>query len=193
MSVNPKDAALAALFAALTAVGAQIRIPFPLVPLTLQTPFVLAAGLLLGPRGGTLSMTLYLLMGLFGLPVFAGAGGPQVVLMPTFGFLLGFIACAGVAGWIAQGGEGGLPSWGRTLAACLGGTGALYLLGLLGLYGNLNLVAGKAVSWGQVIQMGMVPFLLGDGLKILGTSLLVSFSVRRMHRPPKAPMPRSAT
>ena len=193
MSVNPKEAALAALFAALTAVGAQIRIPFPLVPLTLQTPFVLAAGLLLGPRGGTLSMTLYLLMGLFGLPVFAGAGGPQVVLMPTFGFLLGFIACAGVAGWIAQRGEGGLPSLGRTLAACLGGTGALYLLGLLGLYGNLNLVAGKAVSWGQVIQMGMVPFLLGDGLKILGTSLLVSFSVRRMHRSPKASMPRSAT
>ena len=193
MSVNPKEAALAALFAALTAVGAQIRIPFPLVPLTLQTPFVLAAGLLLGPRGGTLSMTLYLLMGLFGLPVFAGAGGPQVILMPTFGFLLGFIACAGVAGWIAQRGEGGLPSLGRTLAACLGGTGALYLLGLLGLYGNLNLVAGKAVSWGQVIQMGMVPFLLGDGLKILGTSLLVSFSVRRMHRSPKASMPRSAT
>ena len=193
MSVNPKEAALAALFAALTAVGAQIRIPFPLVPLTLQTPFVLAAGLLLGPRGGTLSMTLYLLMGLFGLPVFAGAGGPQVILMPTFGFLLGFIACAGVAGWIAQGGEGGFPSLGRTLAACLGGTGALYLLGLLGLYGNLNLVAGKAVSWGQVIQMGMVPFLLGDGLKILGTSLLVSFSVRRMHRSPKASMPRSAT
>ena len=138
-------------------------------------------------------MTLYLLMGLFGLPVFAGAGGPQVVLMPTFGFLLGFIACAGVAGWIAQRGEGGLPSLGRTLAACLGGTGALYLLGLLGLYGNLNLVAGTAVSWGQVIQMGMVPFLLGDGLKILGTSLLVSFSVRRMHRSPKASMPRSAT
>ena len=97
MFLRPRVAVLAALFAALTAVGAQIRIPFPLVPLTLQTPFVLAAGLVLGPRGGMWAMGLYLLMGLFGLPVFAGAGGPQVVLLPTFGFLLGFVGAAGAA------------------------------------------------------------------------------------------------
>ncbi|EFQ24769.1 BioY protein [Aminomonas paucivorans DSM 12260] len=183
MFLRPRVAVLAALFAALTAVGAQIRIPFPLVPLTLQTPFVLAAGLVLGPRGGMWAMGLYLLMGLFGLPVFAGAGGPQVVLLPTFGFLLGFVGAAGAAGWVARWDAPDLSPGHRFrlhLLACLCGTGVLYALGLTGLWANLHWVAGKDVSWTAVLEMGLFPFLLGDGVKILGTSVLVSLSLQRV-------------
>ena len=62
---------LSALFAVLTAVGAFIRIPFPLVPITLQTFFVFLSGALLGSRAGALAQVLYLGMGLIGLPIFS--------------------------------------------------------------------------------------------------------------------------
>ena len=69
---------LSALFAVLTALGAFIRIPFPLVPITLQTFFVFLSGTLLGSRAGALAQVLYVGMGLIGLPVFTGGGGSPV-------------------------------------------------------------------------------------------------------------------
>ncbi|HCD71273.1 MAG TPA: BioY family transporter, partial [Thermovirga lienii] len=88
MRFTPKTMVLAAMFAVLTTVGAYIRVPMPVVPFTLQTAFVLLAGVLLGSRIGALSQVLYIIIGLLGLPVFAGgAGGLQTVFRPTFGFL----------------------------------------------------------------------------------------------------------
>ena len=95
-------AVLVALFGVLTAVGAFIRVPLPTgVPFTLQVPAVLLAGLLLGPRLGAASQAAYLAVGLLGLPVFAGGGGPGYVLSPTFGFLVGFVAAAPAVGLVA--------------------------------------------------------------------------------------------
>ena len=73
---------LIALFAALSVVGAFVKIPTPLVPFTLQTLFCVYAGFLLGARRGFASQLLYLLIGLIGIPVFALGGGPSYVLQP---------------------------------------------------------------------------------------------------------------
>ena len=93
---------LSAMFTALIAVGAFIRIPVPMWPFTLQTLFTAMAGLLLGPRWGTLACVAYMLLGLAGLPIFTGGGGPQYVFQPTFGCIVGFAVGAWAAGMIVQ-------------------------------------------------------------------------------------------
>ena len=82
---------LTALFVALTAVGAFLKIPAGAVPFTLQILFTFLAGILLGPGWGALSQLIYVLLGLAGVPLFTGGGGLGYVLQPTFGFLLGLI------------------------------------------------------------------------------------------------------
>ncbi len=183
--LTPRQMCLAALFAVLTGIGAQIRIPFPLVPLTLQVPFVLLSGLLGGPRIGIAAMSFYLLLGLLGIPVLAGAGGPQVVLAPTFGFLIGFIAAAGTCGLLVRRFPAS-SSLGRTAlrsAAALAGVAVLYLVGLAGLYGNLNWIAGKPVTWLQTLEFGLVPFLPGDILKAFAAAFLSALAAPRLGFP----------
>ena len=97
-----KDLILCALFAALTAVGAFIKIPVPVVPFTLQLLFTMLAGLLLGGRRGAAAVTAYILMGLLGFPVFAEGGGLGYILKPSFGYLIGFAAAAYLTGCIAN-------------------------------------------------------------------------------------------
>lgn len=92
------DIAECALFVALMIAGAFIKIPFPFMPLTFQTVFAVLAGLMLGWKKGMISMTAYAFLGLIGLPVFSSGGGIFYVTMPSFGYILGFIASAGVAG-----------------------------------------------------------------------------------------------
>jgi biotin transport system substrate-specific component len=167
-----KTMTLTALFAVLTAVGAFIRIPFPLVPITLQTFFVFLSGTLLGSRSGALAQLLYVGMGLIGLPLFTGGGGPQYVLHPTFGYLLGFIAGAWIIGFISESFE--KPSFKVYLAACLAGTVVIYAVGVSVLYLNLNYVAGKVTSLRQVFEFGVIPFVLGDIIKMSGTAALAS-------------------
>jgi biotin transport system substrate-specific component len=171
---------LAALFAVLTAVGAFIRIPFPLVPLTLQTFFVFLSGTILGSRAGALSQILYVGMGLIGLPVFTGGGGPQYILHPTFGYLLGFIAGAWTIGFISE--RSRKNSFTVFMIACLSGTAVIYSLGAAGLYINLNYVAGKVTTLRQVLEFGVIPFVAGDILKMLGTAVLASRVKDRLTR-----------
>lgn len=96
-----RDVSYIALFAALTAIGAFIRVPIPVCPFTLQLLFTTLAGLVLGPAKGAAAVTLYVVLGLAGLPVFTAGGGPSYVFQPTFGYLLGFIAGAWIAGLLA--------------------------------------------------------------------------------------------
>ena len=103
-----KDIAECAIFVALMAVCTLfIQIPFYPVPLTFQTVISILAGLLLGRKKGAVSMACYCLMGLIGVPVFSGfSGGIYTVLKPTFGYILGFIVSAYVAGLISGKGSG---------------------------------------------------------------------------------------
>ncbi|MDE7330226.1 MAG: biotin transporter BioY [Clostridia bacterium] len=109
------DIAECAIFAALMVAGAYVTIPFPLVPLTFQTVISVLAGLLLGAKKGAVSMAVYCVIGLIGVPVFAAGGGIFYVMKPSFGYILGFILSAAVAGLIAGG--SGLPFWRYVVAA----------------------------------------------------------------------------
>ena len=98
MKLKTKELTTCALFAALIAVGAFIKIDIPLpmytMHFTLQWFFVLMAGFLLGAKLASLSVIVYLCIGLVGVPVFAAGGGPTYILRPGFGFLLGFVLAA---------------------------------------------------------------------------------------------------
>ena len=102
---NIRMLTVSALFTALIAVGAFIRIPVPMWPFTLQTLFTTLAGLLLGPRYGTLSCVAYMVLGLAGLPVFTGGGGPQYIFQPTFGCIVDFAVGAWVGGTVGRRGR----------------------------------------------------------------------------------------
>lgn len=96
-----KNLVLIALFAALVAIGAFIKIPMPLVPITLQFAFCLLAGEVLGVKGGA-AVLIYVIMGLIGLPVFTEGGGFMYVLKPSFGYLLGMVTGTYLCGFISE-------------------------------------------------------------------------------------------
>lgn len=101
-SMNIKKMILAAIFTALTAIGAFIKIPLPMVPIVMQTFFVLLAGIILGSKWGMISQLAYVTIGLIGFPIFTQGGGLGYVMQPTFGFLLSFIPAAFIVGWIVE-------------------------------------------------------------------------------------------
>ena len=123
--MKTKDMILVALFAALTAVGAFIRIPLGISTITLQFLFTALAGVLLGAKLGALSQAVDVLLGLVGVPIFASGGGLQYVFNPTFGFLVGLIPTAYLIGKLAE--KDRSPK--RVALACLAGLGVLYLIG----------------------------------------------------------------
>ncbi len=98
-ALSAADIAKCALFTSLMIVGAFVKIPFPFVPLTFQTAFAVLAGLLLGPKKGAISVGCYMLLGLIGIPVFTSGGGIGYVMLPSFGYIIGFVAAAAVAGF----------------------------------------------------------------------------------------------
>ena len=148
----------AALMAALTAAGAYIAIPIGPVPIVLQNLFVMLAGLLLGGRWGLISVGVYLLAGAVGLPVFAGGtGGIGKFVGPTGGYLLGFAAAAYLVGIISERGHGRLAV---DILAMVAGTLAVYAFGV----SWLKVVTGMSLS--KAASVGMLPFLIGDALKI---------------------------
>lgn len=91
-----------AMFTTLTAVGAFIKIPVPVVPFTLQFLFTMMAGLLMGGRAGAVSVGVYMALGLAGLPIFAGGGGIWYLLKPSFGYIIGFCIASYVTGKMAE-------------------------------------------------------------------------------------------
>lgn len=123
-----KQMALCALFVALIAAGAFLKVPIPLVPFTLQFLFTTLAGLLLGGQLGGLAVCAYIVLGLAGLPIFAQGGGLGYVLQPSFGYIIGFAAGAFVTGTIANRTE--QPGFPRLLAANFVGLGIVYLFGM---------------------------------------------------------------
>ena len=154
--------AFTALFAALTAVGAFIRIPTPWLAFTLQLLFVFMAGLLLGPLYGALSQVIYVLLGLVGLPIFTFGGGFSSIFQPSFGFLLGFSPAAAVTGAIARNSRSIL----RAFLACLAGLLAAYLVGIPYMWLILNYYIKASYSFGALLMAYMLPYLPFDALKI---------------------------
>lgn len=166
-NLSAREMILVSMFAALAAVGALVLrwlgsaiVPFSIVPFV-----VVLAGCILGPRLGALSMFLYMLLGLVGVPVFEKPpfGTPAYVLQPTFGFIMGFVAAAYVTGRIAYGNN--FPGLGRYLAGTLAGTAVMYIAGLPYLYMILNFYMGEAFPFMDVLKIGFIPFVGWDILK----------------------------
>lgn len=128
---------IVAIFAALTAIGAFIKIPLPIVPFTLQPIIVYLAGSILGSKRALQSQLVYIFVGLAGLPVFTQGGGLTYVLQPTFGYLVGFAIGAFVIGYIIERG-GNEPSRIRFVMANLIGTLVIYAIGAPYVYFALN-------------------------------------------------------
>ena len=150
---------LISLFAALTAVGAFISIPIYPVPLILQTLFTLLAAMTLGSVMGASSQIIYVLLGVVGLPVFAG-------FKAGIGILFGFIICTFIVGKIMElKNEKNIFYY---FLAGIIGTIILYIIGIT----QLSLVTGIGIK--KAITVGMLPFLPGDILKIIAASFIAS-------------------
>ena len=165
-----------ALFAALTAIGAFIKIPLPYVPFTLQVLFVFFAGSLLGSKRGMQSQLVYVGIGLAGLPVFTQGGGIGYFLQPTFGYLLGYIAGAFVVGWMIERIDN--PKTYHFIFANLAGLLVVYLIGVPYLYMALNVWMGIPSSWAHVWMIGFVYSILGD----IVISVIAGVLVKRLYK-----------
>ncbi|MDM8143880.1 biotin transporter BioY [Megamonas hypermegale] len=130
--LNVKNMILCALFVALIAIGAFIKIPVPVCPFTLQLLFTTLAGLLLGARLGFTAVIVYVAVGLIGIPVFTQGGGPSYVLQPTFGYLIGFAVGSYIVGILTEKIAG--PSLVRLLTANFINLLIVYLFGMIYVY-----------------------------------------------------------
>ena len=144
--------------AAFVGLAAQVAIPLPFtpVPLTLQTFAVLLAGAALGSLRGVMAMSLYAVAGVAGVPWFAE--GSSGFAMASFGYILGFIAAAGIVGRVAEHGAT-LTVW-RTAGLMVLGNLVIYAVGVTWLKYAID------ATWATALQLGVAPFLIGDVVKI---------------------------
>ncbi len=124
-----KEIVLCGMFTMLIIVGAFIKIPTPLIPLTFQFLFTMLAGILLGSRLGALSVIVYIALGLIGIPVFASGGGIGYLFKPSFGYLIGFVLGTYAGGKICE--SSPLPSFKRILAGNFVNMSIVYTFGVL--------------------------------------------------------------
>ncbi len=144
-----------AVFAGLIAAGGWVSIPFFPVPFTLQTLFILLSGAMMR-KYAVYPVGLYLGAGALGMPVFhGGMAGIGVLMGPTGGYLIGFLPAAVVAG-AGYRGTGEV----RRVAGLFAATGVIYLFGVAWLS-----ISGP-IPLGQAILIGVLPFLIGDALKL---------------------------
>ncbi len=154
-TMKTKDIVFCAVFAALTAIGAFLKVvipPFPVV-FSMQTFFVALAGLILGAKKSAVSVGVYVLLGLLGIPVFTSGGGISYVLQPTFGYILGFIIGAYACGKIAEKKQSFL----NYVIAGLTSLVIVYFTGTVYFYLIKNLYMGANVSlWFVVLNCSLV-------------------------------------
>ena len=159
------DGILITVSIAMMAVLAQISIPLWPVPVTLSTLAVMLIAASLGTARGTVSIVGYLSAGALGLPVFAGAVSLSAV-RPTFGYLVGFVLAAVVIGYFVS--KGADNSFFKMAAVFTLASAIIYTTGATWL------VTGFGMDIQQAIAVGVVPFLIGDALKVLLASSLIT-------------------
>ncbi|MEW6554279.1 MAG: biotin transporter BioY [Actinomycetota bacterium] len=170
----------ALLFAALTGIGALLRIPTSPVPVTMQVFFVLLSGMVLGPAWGAASQLIYLCMGLCGAPFFAAPpyAGPAVLFGPTGGYLWGFVAAAWATGWVSEAfvaRRGGRMRGLGHLCAGLAGVAVIYTTGTAWLAVWLSLHGAEASA---AFALGVRPFILPDLAKAAAAAALAGMVPR---------------
>lgn len=171
------DAALVVAGAVIVALLAQLTIPLPVVPITGQTLGVLIVGAALGSRRGAAALTAYMAAGLAGLPVFAGfTGSIAAVATPSFGFIVGFIPAAFVAGWFAE------RAWDRrpwlAMVGFLTASAIPFLVGVPYLAFILDTVMGASYDLQQILAVGVTPFIAGGVVKAAIAAALIPLAWR---------------
>lgn len=162
-----RSAALMLLGSIALWLSAKIQLPLWPVPATMQTFVVLVLGIAYGWRLAGVTMLLYLAEGAVGLPVFAGTwsegGGIGHLVGPTAGYLVGFAVAAAAVGWLAERGWDRSPA--TAAVAMVAGNLVIYALGIGWL--------GAQIGYATALEVGLLPFLLGDAIKVaLGAALL---------------------
>ena len=180
MKITAKEMTRTAFYTALLCiaafvfrVGGGVVVPFSFLPI-----MILLSGAMLGARLGALSVLLYVLLGLFGIPVFAQPpfGGFVYILQPTFGFLLGDILAAYIVGRVVE--KTTSASTLRYAVAMLLGVISIYLLGVPYLYIVFNVYLGEPLTFWGAVQIGILPFVLLDLVK----GLFAGAIAVRLHR-----------
>lgn len=195
---------LVPVFTVLMCVSAQIRIPVPVIPFTLQVTVAIMSGLLLGARLGFLSQALYLFMGLMGLPVFAGGGGIGYVVTGSFGYLVGFLFCALLGGFLADLADRRTDkvhiSYIRILLVSLAALLVCYSFGIVYLYFLSNYYTGYTgtkYSFLVTLAFGTLPYIGKDIVLCLLASELTRrlwrFRYRKTHRGSSTDIPADRT
>ena len=183
------DVVLVASGAALVSLAAQVTIPLPLVPITGQTLAVLVVGSALGASRGAISMVLYALLGLAGLPVFAPEDdgshvlGVTALLGSSGGYIIGFIFAAAVTGWLAQ------RNWDHKMLGAIASFGLGTIVTFI--FGNLWLgywlgAHGYANDLNAVFSSGLYPFLIGGAVKAVLAAGIIRAAWAGVHRADEA-------
>ena len=157
-----KDMTLCAFFTVLFIIASKIVIPVDILPLTLQTMIVFLSGVLLKPKQILTSYSLFLIMGLLGLPVFANGGGISYILQPSFGFLLSFPIAASILSIIRQ--KFHLHTTLQLFPVCMLALFIIYMIGCIYMYGVLNFYMGSNKDFASVLAIGAVPFIISDSI-----------------------------
>jgi len=149
----------------LLAVSAKVKIPFYPVPMTMQTIVVLLLGVSLGWKLGLFTVSLYLIQGIAGLPVFAGTPekGAGIVYFtgPTMGYLVGFLIAVYLAGFFKY-----TNNFFKNLIKLIFSVSFIYLLGMIWL--------GILIGWDKpVFKLGAQPFLLAELFKVVLLALII--------------------
>lgn len=166
-----------ALMLALLIICSQLTIPLGPVPITLQTFAILMIGLVLPPKYAGLTTLIYLVIGLFGLPVFSGGtGGFGSFISPSFGFVIGFIPASFIISYLKQRLKPETNS--KLIGITLIGTVILYIIGLSYMYIIFRNVLDIETGFMHVLQLGLIPFIPGDIFK----ALLAIFIYKRLQR-----------
>ena len=175
MNLSIQDKVLIAVFAALTSIGAFIRIPIPYVPFTMQFFFCSISGIVLGSKKGALSQLLYIFIGLIGIPVFTKGGGPQYILQPTFGYLIGLILASYIIGKVVE-----LKSndFKNLFLANIFGIACIYVIGVTYFYLINKFYLGINMSIRVAIYNGLLLTFPGDIIKSI---LTASIGVRLLN------------
>lgn len=162
---------LCGIFSALIAIGAYIRIPIPVVPFTMQVLFTTLAGLLLGAKYGSISVIIYVMIGLIGVPVFTEGGGIYYVLKPSFGYLIGFIFGTYLTGKIANADKN--PSLKRLITANFAGLSVVYIMGMAYCYLAKNFwIAGEGIDFKTLFKYCFLMIIPGDALTCVFAAFL---------------------
>jgi biotin transport system substrate-specific component len=150
-----RNIAYSAAFIGLISLGAWVSIPFFPVPLTLQTLFVLLAGMVL-KRFAVIPVSLYVACGALGLPVFhSGVAGFGILLGPTGGYLFGFTGAALIVGLAYE-----YTSASLRICGILAGTGLIYACGIVWLMFSVGTGLIPAIT------AGLIPFIPGEVMKM---------------------------